>query len=319
MTVNLSSLLRQMVRHQWVILLLVVIVIALFTGANNERFFREQNIRNIFEQISVLGLVAAGATILIISGNFDISVASQIGLSTCITAMLIIAGWNEALAAGVGVLVCIACSLLNGILSLIFKAPSFIVSLATIGIYHGLALYLTKGVIQTIYGQFEFIARTRLFDVIPLLFVFSLAGYVFVHIILTYTQLGRRVFAIGSNRRAAYLSGINVNLNTLIFFALSGALVGLAGVLLLSRVGSATPSTGQGLELSAIGAVVIGGVPIIGGKGNVVGTFLGVLLLGVISNSLNILRVDPFLQEISFGVLILLALGISSLRLRVSR
>jgi ribose transport system permease protein len=314
-----SPFVSLILRNQWVILLLVVIAIALVTGASNERFFRTANIRNIFEQISVIGLVAAGATILIISGNFDISVGAQIGLSTCATAMLIIAGWNEALAAVVGILICVACSLFNGALSIIFRAPSFIVSLATMGVFFGIALFLTKGVIQTIEERFEFIAGTRLFDTIPLLFVFSLAGYIFVHIILTYTQIGRRIFAIGSNRRAAYLSGISVNLNTLLFFALNGFLVGLAGVLLLSRIGSSTPSTGAGYELDAIGAVVIGGVPINGGKGNVVGTFFGVLLLGVISNSLNILRVDPFLQDISVGVLILLALGISSLRLRSSR
>jgi ribose transport system permease protein len=180
-----------------------------------------------------------------------------------------------------------------------------------------MALALTEGVIQTIYGQFETLSGTKVFGFLPLLFVISILGYLFVHLILKYTRLGRRIFAIGSNPRAAFLAGIGVNLNKMYFFMLNGLLVGVAAMLLLSRLGSALPSTGTGLELKAIGAVVIGGVPITGGKGNVVGTFFGVLLMGVISNMLNMLRVNPYFQEVAFGSLIILSLAVSSLRLRL--
>lgn len=311
---NFRQVLRRVFQNQWVLLLIVVLLIALVTGLGNSRFFFRGNLINILEQISVLGLVAAGATILIISGNFDISVGSMIGLSASAMAILMIAGVNETVASIIGVLICILCSSLNGFLSIIFRTPSFIISLAMLGVYHGLALAITEGVIQTIYGQFEWIASTELFGFLPLLFIISIAGFLLVHFILKYTQLGRRIYAIGSNPRAAFLAGINVNYNIVVFFAINGFLVGLAAVLILSRLGAALPSTGAGLELRAIGAVVIGGVPITGGSGSVLGTFFGVLLMGVISNSLNMLRVNPYFQEVVFGLLIILALAISSIR-----
>jgi ribose transport system permease protein len=307
---------RIVVENQWFLLLIVVFLISALTGYVNPRYFMQQNLFNILEQISVLGLVAAGATILIISGNFDISVGSIIGLSACIMAILINQGINEFLVGVIGVLVCIFCATLNGVLSVAFRTPSFIISLATIGVYHGIALALTQGVIQTIYGKFEFIASTKLFGFFPLLFFISILGYLFVHFILKYTQIGRRIFAIGNNPRAAFLAGINVPLNTILFFFLNGILVGLASVLILSRLGAALPSTGAGIELRAIGAVVIGGVPITGGRGNVLGTFLGVLLMGVISNSLNMMRVNPYFQEVAYGLLIIFAVAISSIRYR---
>jgi ribose transport system permease protein len=280
----------------------------------NPKFVRINNLMNIFEQISVLGLVAAGATILIISGNFDISVGAVIGLSACVMAILINSGVPSFFAALACILIAMACTTLNGILSIVFKSPSFIISLATTSIYTGIALFVTKGVIRTVYGQFDFLSSTRLLGFIPLLFVISVIGYVLVHLLLKFTQLGRRLFAIGCNEKSAFLAGIDVIKNKLLFFALNGFFVGMASILLLSRVGSALPSTGSGYELQAMGAVVIGGVPINGGKGNIIGTFFGVLLMGLIANVLNILGVNPYLQEIASGTIIILSLGISTLR-----
>ncbi len=313
---NTKMTLVNFLKNQWFLLLIVVILIAGFTGAKNERFYNKENLLNILDQISVLGLVAAGTTILIISGNFDISIGSIIGLSTCAMAILINNGFSEISAMVIGVLICIICSSLNGFLSVLFHTPSFIITLAMAGVYHGLALSITEGIIQTIYGKMEGISGARLFGILPYLFIVSLIGYLFVHFLLKYTQLGRRIFAIGDNARAAFLAGINVNLNKILFFAISGFLAGIAAVLLLSRLGAALPDTGAGLELRAIGAVVIGGVPITGGMGNVLGTFFGVLLMGVISNSLNMLRVNPYLQEVFYGLLIIMAVAISSVRYR---
>lgn len=300
---------------QWFFLLIIIVLLSIAAGVINYRFFTVNNLLNILEQISVLGLVAAGATILIISGNFDISVGKIIGLSACIMAMLLKSGMNEVLAAVCGIGVCVVCSLLNGFLSTRLGAPSFIISLATIGVFHGAALAITEGVIQTIYDQFGTISKVRVFDVLPLMFLISLLGYAFVHVILKNTRLGRRVFAIGANKKGAFLSGISVKRNTLGFFALNGLLIGVAAVVLLSRLGAALPTTGDGLELKAIGAVVIGGVPITGGTGNTLGTFLGVLLIGVISNMLNLSRVNPYFQEIAYGTLVIVSVGVSYLRI----
>ena len=298
-----KNLKQSLFQSQWLMLLLITILISVFTAIANPRFLAINNIMNIFEQIAVSGLVAAGATILIISGNFDISVGAIIGLACCTNALLINQGVNGFVASVAAIAVCMVCGLLNGALAILFKAPSFIITLATTSVYKGIGLFATKGVIQTVYGKFDTLAFTKIGGVIPLSFVISLLGFVVVFIILNYTQIGRRIYAIGSNEKSAFLSGVRITENKLLFFMLNGFFVGIASVLLLSRVGSALP--------------LIGGAPISGGQGSAVGTFFGVLLLGLISNVLNILGVNPYLQEIASGVIIILSLGISALRFKV--
>ncbi|HVO19993.1 MAG TPA: ABC transporter permease [Anaeromyxobacter sp.] len=308
-----------LLRSQWFLLLLVMLVIAAFTGTVNPRFFRTNNIVNIFEQISTLGVVASGATILMISGNFDISVGANIGLSSCVMAMLIKAGMPYGVAIPAGLLVAVLCGLFVGFNAILFRAPSFIISLAAIGVFRGIALFMTQASLQTIYGKFEGLGSTRFFGVVPLIFAVSLAVYVVVGLILRYTRLGRRVYAIGANEQAAFLSGIAVDLNKIAFFVINGLLVGIAATMLLSRVGAAQPSTGAGIELQAIGAVVIGGTPMTGGKGRILGTFFGVLLMGVISNALNMLQVSPYFQDVTFGMLIIFSVAISAFGKRRGR
>ena len=298
---------------QWFFLLIVIAAISLFTSILNPRFVRIGNIINILQQVSTLGVVAAGATILIISGNFDISVAANLGLSACVMAMLINAGVPSGLAVPAGILVSVVCSTFVGVSSILFRAPSFIISLAAIGIFKGTSLALTEAVLQTIYGKFEFLGATRLFGIVPLLFLISLAIYAVVFVILKYTLLGRRVYAIGNNPTAAYLSGIDIKANKIVFFVINGVFVGVAAMMMLSRIGAAQASTGNGMELTAIGAVVIGGTTMDGGKGGIVGTFLGVLLMGVIGNALNMLQVSPYFQDVINGAVIVLAIAVSSL------
>jgi ribose transport system permease protein len=307
---------NKLLANQWSFLLIVVAILSAIAGGVNPRYWWLGNLTNLLGQISVLSLVACGTTILIISGNFDISVGANIGLASVVMAILMRNGIFPPLAAGIGILISVVCGSVIGAASILFRAPSFIISLAAIGVFQGIALFITQGTIQTIYGQFETLGGAKLFDVFPLLFVIALAGYGVIHCILAHTQLGRCVYAIGNNPRAAYLSGINVNRKKLLFFALNGFFVGVAAMLLLSRVGAAQPSTGTGIELQAIGAVVIGGTPMSGGKGNAFGTFCGVLLWGVIGNALNMMQVDPYIQDVVIGLLIVFAVAVSSLRLR---
>jgi ribose transport system permease protein len=299
-------------RNQWFFLLIVEVVLAAATGLINPRFFSLNNIENILEQVSVLGLVATGATLLMISGNFDISVGANIGISACVMAIMIKAGYGYVVPVIVGVALATFNSFFVGACSILFRAPSFVISLACIGIFKGISLAFTKGVLQLIYGKFEFLGTKRFFNIIPVLFIISIAGYLIMHFILRYLKLGRRAFAIGSNPQASYLAGIPINLNKLIFFIINGLLVGTAATLLLSRIGAAQPSTGSGIELQAIGAVVIGGTPMTGGKGKIVGTFFGVLLTGIISNALNMLQVNPYFQDVAIGALILVSLAVSA-------
>ncbi len=306
-------------RNQWFFLLMVEVVLAIVTGLINPRFFLLDNIVNILEQISVLGIIASGATLLMISGNFDISVGANVGISACVMAMMMKAGFGNVIPVALGIAVATFAAFFVGITSIVFRAPSFITSLASIGIFQGIALALTKGTLQLIYGKFEFLGATRLGGVIPLIFLVSLLAYLVIHFLLKFTRLGRRVYAIGSNTQAAYLSGISINLNKLLFFVINGILVGIAATLLLSRIGAAQPSTGSGIELQAIGAVVIGGTPMSGGKGRIIGTFFGVLLMGMISNALNMLQVNPYFQDIAVGALIIISLAVSAFSQRGKR
>lgn len=314
-----NAKISKILRAQWFMLLLVIIAISAVTGMINPRFFRLANIINIFEQIATLGVVASGATILIISGNFDISVGAIIGLTASMMAIMIKASVPIWIVVVCGISIAILCDFFVGITSIVFKAPSFITSLASSSIFSGIALALTSATLQTIFGKFSFIGSTRVFGVIPLMFLIGIVVYLMVHFILKLTRFGRRVYAVGSNPQAAYLSGINVNASKLLFFIINGLLTGIAATMLLSRIGAAGASTGAGIELQAIGAVVIGGTPISGGKGGIFGTFLGVFLMGLISNSLNMLQATPYLQNLATGALIILAVGVSAFSRRNSK
>lgn len=311
---SMKNIMRNVWFSQWFILLLIIIAISAVTSMINPSFLRLTNILAVLNQVASLMLVAIGATIMITSGHFDISVGAVVGLTVCVMAKLILGGINEIVVFLMGILVSVACCTLNGALSIVLKSPSFIVTMATTSIYTGIGLLLTKGVIQTITGKFRFFSGTKLFGVIPVMLVIAFSGYIVAFLLLKYTQTGRQIYAIGANQNAAYLAGINVNKSKLKFFAIDGLLVGIAAALYLSRLGSALPSYGSGMEMDAMGAVVIGGTPISGGKGNVVGTFFGVLLIGLISNALNMLHVDAYFQDIASGLMIIIALAISTLR-----
>lgn len=314
-----NATLRKVVSSQSFYLILIILAIGIVTTVINPKFVSVDNIKGVLSQVSTLGLISAGVTVLIISGNFDISIGAIVGFASTMMCLSIDRGAPDGVAMLVGLGVAVGCSALNGALSVLFKAPSFIITLATTSIYTGLCLTITGGGNVTIFNRMEYFAGTYLFNAIPLLFVISLIGYLAIHFLLKHTQFGRRVFAIGNNTQAAYLAGIKVNWNKIKFFITSGIMTGIAVIMLVSRLGAAQASTGAGMELQAIGAVIIGGAPINGGKGNMLGTFCGVLLTGIIFNALNLLKVSPYLQQISFGVLIIVSIAISSMRLRVSK
>lgn len=309
---------KKLLYSQWFVLVIIIILISTVTALVNPKFLTWKNLLAIVTQVASLSLVAIGATIMIASGHFDISVGAIVGLCTCVMAIMIINGVNELVVFITGVALAALCCLLNGALSIALNAPSFIITMATTGIYTGIGLLLTKGVLQMITGKFRFFSGTKVFGAVPVMVVIAFIGYVIAYIILKYTQTGRQIFAIGANPTAAYLSGIDVNKSKLKFFAIDGILVGIAAVMYISRLGSGLPSYGSGMEMDAMGAVVIGGTPISGGKGNIGGTLCGVLLIGLISNSLNMMHVDAFWQDIASGGLIILALAISAIRMRLA-
>ena len=314
----MKNKIRLILYSQWFVLLIIILLIGTVTAFVNPKFLTWRNILAIVTQVASLSLVAIGANIMISSGHFDISVGSIIGLCTCIMAILIIKGVNEFAVFLVGMVVAVVCCTLNGALSIILHAPSFIITMATKGIYTGIGLLMTQGVLQMITGKFRFFSGTKIVGNIPIMVFIALICYIIAFILMKYTQTGRQIYAIGANPTAAYLAGINVNKCKIKFFIIDGLLVGLAAAMYLSRLGSGLPSYGTGMEMDAMGAVVIGGTPINGGKGSIGGTLCGVILIGLISNSLNMMRVNAFWQDIASGLLIILALAISAIRIKLA-
>ena len=274
------------------ILFVFIILVAVVTNSINSKFLTWGTINSILGQAAGLGLVSAGATVLVISGHFDISTGRMVGLAMCAMAIMLNNGMDPALVSVLGILICVACSVLNGAVSIAFQAPSFVVTLATQNIYYSIALLLTNGYMQTLYGQYRTLASHNIFGVFPLIYLILILGFVSIYILLKHTRTGRHVYAIGTNERAAYISGVNIKLSKLKFFIISGVLVGVA----------------------SIGAVVIGGSSINGGKGGVVGTFMGVILLSMISTAINMLHINAFYEYMVYGIVILLALAITAVR-----
>ena len=284
---SMNKKILKLLTSQPFVLFVFIVVVSVATNSVNDKFLTASTINSILGQAAGLGLVAAGATMLVISGHFDISVGRMVGLAMCTMAILMNNGMNPFVVSIIGILICVGCSVFNGALSILFNAPSFIVTLASGSIFYSIALLITDGYMQTLYGKYRFLSSYKVFGVFPLIWLILLLGFVAVFLILKHTQTGRQIFAIGTNEKAAYLSGVNINRSKIKFFVLSGILVGIASMLMLSRISAAQATTGEGMELEAIGAVVIGGSSINGGKGGVVGTFFGVILLSMISTAIN--------------------------------
>ena len=313
---NLKTAVRQL-RAVWM-LLLVGIVLSVASPV----FLTQTNLLNVGLATSVAALLAVGQTYVIILAEIDLSVGSALGLSAVVTALVLRShGLLAGLAAGVAVGVAIG--LANGLLVTKARMPSFIATLATMSVLAGLSLQLTGGnpVAVTDYG-FQGIGQERVagvpLPVIIMIVVFAVFGFV-----LARTRFGRFVYATGDNVEAARLSGIRTQRVKILAFVISGVLAALAGFIITARLSTAEPTAGTGLELEAIAAVIIGGTSLAGGRGNLVGTFVGALVLGVIDNGMNLLDVSPFLQDVVKGLVILLAVfldrNLDALRALVTR
>jgi ribose transport system permease protein len=206
----------------------------------------------------------------------------------------------------------VACGLLNGVVIAKTRTPSFIITLAMLSIYRGISLITTGGITQSLAGKFGALGRGDTLGLPNPVLVMAVV-YAFLYLLLRYTKLGRRIYATGGNEEAAYLSGVSTDRIKIVAYLINGLLIAVAATVLLSRLGAALPSTGTGMELRAIAAVVIGGVPLSGGKGNALGVFLGVVLMGLISNVLNLLNISAYYQEVAIGGIIAIAVIVSNL------
>jgi ribose transport system permease protein len=299
----------------WV-LLGIIILASIFLG---DSFLDVQNFVNILRNNAILGILALGMAFIIISGNIDLSIGSMLVAVGAIAVAIvnffgkILSPELSWLAIVIGILSALICSAVFGALSGVIttkgRVPSFIVTLGFMSIYRSVSMYFMKGGgFFCEVPAFQKIANGNLFGIIPLPIVYFTVFAAACYYIAKYTRFGRHVYAVGSNEKAARLSGINTDRVKILAFMLMGIMVALAVIIETSRMNSINAtSSGQGYELNAIAAVVIGGVAMNGGRGSIIGAVLGVLLLGTISNILNIAGVDVFLVNAIKGTLVILA------------
>ncbi len=283
-------------------------------------FLTMTNILNILRQGSITMIIGYGVTLVIIAGMIDLSSGSVVALAGVVGTSAFVATGSPWIGLVVGVLVGAATGLFNGYLITAFKLPAFIVTLAMMTIARGLALLYTGGYPIIDIDAFSTFGK-GFFLGIPIPVVIMLIVFVFMIILTTRTKFGRYVYAIGGNEKAAIASGVNVNKVKVLTYVLNGSLVGLAGVILMSRINSGQPAAGLSYELDAITMAVIGGTSLSGGAGTMVGTLVGGLVVGILKNILNLTNVSPYWQQIFKGLIILVAviMDVTTKSLRSSR
>lgn len=286
-------------------LILLIIVVSIL----NPSFLDLSNLLNLLRQISINGLIAFGMTFIILTGGIDLSVGSILALSSAFIVLMITSGVDPIIALIIGVLIGFVLGAVNGLLVTKGNMAPFIATLATMTIFRGLTLVITDGNPITNLGDsylFQLFGKGY-FIGIPVPAVTMIIVFVILLIILQKTTFGRHTYAIGGNEVAAKISGIKVNKIKILIYGISGLMSSLAGGILTSRLNSAQPTAGTSYELDAIAAVVLGGTSLTGGKGRIVGTLIGVLIIGVLNNGLNLLGVSSFYQQVVKGVVILIA------------
>ncbi len=287
-------------------LIVALVALGLFATSRSELFLTGPNIRVLLDSVAVLGLITVGTTILLIAGQLDLSVGASATLVSVFAAKVIMENYTEPAAVLVGIAIAVAISVVVGIVVITTRVQPFILTLGLLSVLQSIALLQTGQRPIPIGSAFRSLDTAELAGV-PVSFWCFILALVLGFLILQYTSLGRNIFAIGSNREAAFLSGVRVGWVTVTAYAFSGILVGVAGIFLLAGLGAGDASSGKGLELQAIAAAVIGGATLVGGRGSMFGSFLGVMLLGLISNALTLLNVSSFYQLMALGGLLIFA------------
>ena len=294
-------------------LILLCIILTIITP----RFLTLANLMIIVTQVTINALLAFGVTFVIITGGIDLSLGAIVALTSVATASFAHPDtYPLAVPLGIGLLVGLAFGAFNGVVITKGKVPPFIVTLGTMTIGRGLALILSKGrPISNLSDAFNYLGGGQLLG-IPLPIVFLGVVFIICTLLLRKTIMGRYVYAVGGNEQAARASGIRVNQVKMFVYTLGGGLAGLAGILLTSRISTGQPNVGIGFELSAIAAAIIGGTSTSGGVGTIPGTLMGALLIGVISNGLDLLNVSSYYQLVVMGLIIIGAVLLDSLHKR---
>ncbi|WP_421856851.1 ABC transporter permease [Oricola sp.] len=298
--------------------LIGLLLLCAFLAIATDSFLSVRNFLNILDQITVLGIMAVGMTFVILIAGIDLSVGSVLALSMMVLGYLNVeAGMPMGVAITGALIVSGITGAVAGLLITVFRVPPFIATLAMMSIARGLANMITDG--SQIIGfpaWFNMSAIIRHGGFLTMTVAVMLAVFVIALLFQRYRKGGRMLYAIGGNPEVARLAGINVSLATVLVYTMCSVLAGLAGILLAARLDAVQPSIGVAYELDAIAAVVIGGTSLSGGTGGIGGTIIGVLIIGVLRNGLNLLSVSPFLQSVVIGLVIVLAVAAETFKNR---
>ncbi|MBS4538848.1 ribose ABC transporter permease [Clostridium sp. D2Q-11] len=288
-----------------------LVVFSIIISLLNDRFLTVPNLLNILRQTSINAVIAAGMTFVILTGGIDLSVGSTVAFSGAIAASLIAGGYNVFLSILIALSIGALIGLINGIIISKGKVQPFIATLATMTLIRGATLVFTDG--RPIGVGFEGPAEifnfigSGYFLGIPIPIYLMILVFAIAYYILRQTRLGRYVYSLGDNEEATKLSGINTNKIKTSVYMISGLLAALTGIIITARLSSAQPTAGDGYELDAIAAVVLGGTSLAGGVGSIFGTVIGALIIGILSNALNLMNVSSYYQLMAKGLVILIA------------
>lgn len=289
---------------------IITVGIIILCSILNENFLTLKNFINIFTQMSFTTIAAFAMTILLITGNMDLALGSNMALSGIASVVVYQATQSMVLSMIVAISFGMICGGITGSLINKLHLHPFIVGLGTKQVFRGLVLLYTGGAVISQVGDFKKFGQGRLFGVIPYPIIVMLAVMLITWVILNNTKFGRNCFAVGGNREAAIASGINANSTVLKAFLIAGVFTGLAGMMLMSRTASGYPNAAEGYEMDAMTAAVIGGTSFTGGVGTAVGTLIGGLIVAIINNILTLMGVQSYVQQILKGMIVVIAVAI---------
>lgn len=311
-----SNALVNWLRHDWdraVVPVIFLVMVAVFF-ALDPKYLSTTNIINVLNQTSILAIVTVGASVVIFGGGFDLSAGSIVALSAVIGAIVV--GETDMVILGVlaGIVTGTLIGIGNGVVVGYLGVSPLIVTLGTLNIGRGLALIASAGTAIYSFPSFYTDFGTSRIMGVPTLFLIAVAAFLLMQLVLRYTTFGMQVYAVGGNPTAARLSGINVPLIRTATFAISGAMCGLAGMMLAARTGGGEPTAGILYELEAIAAVILGGAALHGGEGRLWRSMMGILLLTALGNGLNIIGIHPHWKGVAIGAILVLAASLDAIK-----
>ena len=295
---------------------LTLIVLFVVLSIASPVFLSQENLSTVVRQTAVINIIALGMTLIIITSGIDLSVGAILAMSGYLGARMMEAGASIPVAILGGIAVGTICGLINGLLITRLRINPFIVTLGMLGVLRGTTLTISRGLpASRLPDSFKYLGEGTLLGAPVALWVLLVCA-VIMHLVLEHTRLGRYAFSIGSNPDAAYYAGIPVSFHLTCVYAIAGLLTGIAAMVETSRLMTGLPAAGNGYELQAIAAVVIGGGSLRGGEGGVMGTLIGAFIMGLLSNGSDLLGINPYLQQTLIGAAIIIAVMIDEIRKR---